>query len=254
MHTQLCANSIAKHCDCNGCDKKLHGWRGSHRFAPLIEGRQHVIVHQPAVIGAAFDMLQSSDGARTAETTDYLAAKLALWPVETMWSDDETNRLVLAFADSVAPANRIFVDALAASAGLTDNDRERIRAHVAGHLICVLSVALLEAYDTLGTALDDLATVAVRQLAADLFTGATEAIARAAAERVFKLAARQLTEILIDDVRVIALRFVGAVSCPDWYAHPGDGIWTYCLKPAFLDAFGDKEKEWAGDKLKAGPR
>lgn len=251
MHTQLCANSIAQHCKCDGCDHKLHGWRGSHRFGPLVGGRNDVMAHQPAVIDAAFNTLQKSDGAKTAETTDYLAAKLVLWTVETVWSDDETKQLVSAFADSVAPANRIFVDALAASAGLTDDDRHRIRGHVEGHLICVLSVAVLEAYDTLSTALDELATVAARQLAADLFTGATEASARAAAERVFKLAARQLTGLLIDDARVVALRFVGAVSCPDWHAHPDDGIWTYCLKPAFLDALSDKEKEWASEKLKA---
>jgi len=251
MHTSKCAESTEPTCDCvKGCAGKLHGWRGSQRFAPLSAGRQQMLTQERSTVNAALERVRKKTGRRSVEKTDYCAAKVAFWTVRQVWSDDETTVLVDAFAACVAPVNRIFVDELAASVGLTDSDRRRIHEWVGdGHLVCVLSVTMLRAYDAFNAALDTLAEQAAKHLAAALFPGPTEAIARAATEYAFKQAATRLAELVIDDTRILALRFIGAVSCPDWDRHPDDGIWTYCLKPAFLGALGDQQQQWAEKAL-----
>lgn len=219
----------------------------------MLRGRQQALVDGKQYVASAKALAREDSRGDSGAETDYLAAKVALWTITHSWSDTEMEVLVSAFAGCVAPINKRFAELLDEDTTLTASEKARVRGRVkSDHLVCVIAVALLEAYDRLDTELHELAAKAAQTLAMGLFPTTAEGVfARAAAEMIFKQTASLLMSFVTDEKNILALRFVGALSCPDWTEHPEDGVWEYCIKPVFLKALEQFEQDWV--TAHAGP-
>ncbi|MCS5521198.1 hypothetical protein NY551_00435 [Curtobacterium flaccumfaciens pv. oortii] len=181
--------------------------------------------------------------------------KAMTWTLEKDWPDEEREAVLSCLGDMFSKANNAMLDKAAAVDGLTGGRRRRVRhAITAGHLLCALCAGALQVLDRLKDAAKvtgaQIAEAVVDSVLTELFPKTSTPAVRAAVKAVAAAGAEHLVSMLLTPDAVRALRFGGAISCPDWSRHPSDAVWEHCVKPLFAKLLDDKEQQWSQQQLK----
>lgn len=248
-------------CHCDTCHGALHGWAGAAEHAYLtlspaeIASRREKLLRDKRKPAATAITKGTADAGP--KITTYLATKMLSWHLESDWPETDRDAALSCLGDVFSKANDGMLDAIAEQEGLDDDHRWRLAAAVRdGHVLCSLCAGTLrllkrvkEAAKVTAEAVAESVVDAAFELTELDLSDAEQDALRRVCVAVAGVGAEHVVATLAGEHHVLALRIAGAMSCPDWAAHPSDAVWTECVKPLAAKALSDAEQKWARKEL-----
>jgi hypothetical protein len=257
-HSAKCSNDMSGNpCKCTSCHGALHGWVGATQFSYLTLSPPVLTARRPALVRRARRQALkplADDETFGARATAYVTTKLMTAALESEWPTSVRDAAMTALGDVFSQANTVMLNTAAQADGVGAARKTQLIAGITdGHVLCVLCAGTLRLIDRVkevaSSAAAAVADAAVDDLMAEMFPTVVDEQLRIVVRAVAKAGAEKLVAGVIGEDRVLALRLGGVMSCPDWSAHPGDGLWKFCVRPLFETLMSDEEKRWAKKEL-----
>ncbi|MGN8048152.1 hypothetical protein ACTJKO_00585 [Curtobacterium sp. 22159] len=260
-HSRKCSeDKSGKPCQCKTCHGALHGWEGAAEYSYLTLSSAATASRRAKLLQDRRKPAATAIATRAADAgpkvTTYLTTKMLTWHLEHDWPETDRDAALSCLSDVFSKADDAMLDAIARQDGLNGSQRRRLVAAVRdGHVLCSLCAGTLrmlrrlkEAAKVTAEAVAGSVVDAAFELTESDPDDAEQAALRRVCVAVAGVGAEHVVDTLVGKQHVLALRIAGAMSCPDWATHPGDTVWTECVKPLAAKALSDAEQAWARKK------